>query len=256
MGDAVVLIPGLQADRASWTHQIAHLAGDRSVIVPDGYHDLPSIAAMAGHVLDQCPGAFHLVGWSMGGYIALEVMEAAADRVQSLTLIATSARPETDGSRLRREERLQKAAKIGLRADHGETMTACVHDPITLSPDVFAAMADASVALGLDALTAQQSAIIARRDMRPLLPGLACPTLIVTGECDPVIDTAFSVEMHKLVPGARLVALAKCGHCPPLEHPDRINKLLDSWFLEQDRHAVSLRAGTMGGPNRPALADE
>jgi len=243
MPDPVVLIPGLQANRASWAHQIAHLSPRRAVLVPDGYHGLTSITAMADHTLSQCPERFHLVAWSMGGYIALEMLTGALDRVQSLILIATSARPETEDSRQRRAARLDRAVQIGLRADHGETIEGCVHDPAVLSDTVSAAMADASVALGLNALRSQQAAIVDREDKRPVLPFLTCPTLVVTGEGDPVIDPACSTEMQSLIPGAQLVTIPECGHCPPLEHPGRINQLLDDWIGRHDRRLPGFADG-------------
>jgi len=49
---------------------------------------------MARHVLDQAPKRFVAVGLSMGGYVAREIARLAPNRVQSLVLIATSARAD------------------------------------------------------------------------------------------------------------------------------------------------------------------
>ena len=55
-----------------------------------------SIGELAGVVLARAPaGRFALAGLSMGGYVALEVVRRAPERVAALALLDTSARPDT-----------------------------------------------------------------------------------------------------------------------------------------------------------------
>src|SRR5581483_4151718 len=90
-----VFLPGLLCDRAVWEPQIAVLSQRHDCVVAD-YGDADSLAAMARSVLGSAPAAFSLVGHSMGGRVALEVMRMAPQRVTRLALLDTGyqARPE------------------------------------------------------------------------------------------------------------------------------------------------------------------
>jgi pimeloyl-ACP methyl ester carboxylesterase len=53
---------------------------------------------------------------------------------------------------------------------------------------------------------------VLRDDVRPLLPGIEAPTLIVWGERDSVIPIADGREMRALIPGSRLLVLPGAYH--------------------------------------------
>src|SRR5690606_34429615 len=69
-----------------------------------------TIAAMAARTLAAAPPRFALAGLSMGGYVALEIMRQAPERVSHLALLDTSARADTDG---RRETRRKGIEMVG-----------------------------------------------------------------------------------------------------------------------------------------------
>ena len=63
-----------------------------------------TIAAMAARVLSEAPQKFSLIGHSLGGYIVLEMMRQAPERIARLALLNTSARPDTpEATKLRNE---------------------------------------------------------------------------------------------------------------------------------------------------------
>ena len=90
----LLLIPGLVCDAAVWRHQVAHLAEIAEISVPSVTQG-ETIAEMARIVLDAAPQKFALTGFSMGGYIALEILRQAPGRVTKLALLDTSARADT-----------------------------------------------------------------------------------------------------------------------------------------------------------------
>ncbi len=125
----LVLVPGLLCDAALWRHQIDHLAELADVTVAD-VTACDSMAAMAEAVLAQAPpGPFALAGLSMGGYIALEIMRRAPERVQRLALLDTSARLDTPEQR---ERRLSLIAQCGRGDFQGVTNR---HLPLFIHPD-------------------------------------------------------------------------------------------------------------------------
>ncbi|HEU6441214.1 MAG TPA: alpha/beta hydrolase, partial [Microvirga sp.] len=94
MAETLVLIPGLACTARLFEAQIASLSGSRNVVVADHTRD-DSIPAIAARLLKEAPAHFALAGLSMGGYVALEVMRQAPERVRRLALLDTSARPDT-----------------------------------------------------------------------------------------------------------------------------------------------------------------
>ncbi len=79
----LVLLPGLLNTRRLFERQIADVADLVDVVVPELWrHD--SIGAMAQAALDAAPATFALGGFSMGGYVSLEIMRRAPERVERL----------------------------------------------------------------------------------------------------------------------------------------------------------------------------
>jgi pimeloyl-ACP methyl ester carboxylesterase len=73
---------------------------------------------------------------------------------------------------------------------------------------------------------------MARPDSRALLPMIRCPTLVVCGADDQVTPVALSREIATLIPGARHVEIAHCGHVATLEQPDIVNDALGAWLSD------------------------
>ena len=76
----LLLLPGLLCDESLWAPQIDALAEQADMRVADLTRD-DSVAAMAKRALDAAPGRFALAGLSMGGYVALEIVATAPERV-------------------------------------------------------------------------------------------------------------------------------------------------------------------------------
>src|SRR6266851_2552430 len=60
---------------------------------------------------------------------------------------------------------------------------------------------------------------LAEVDLRPQLPRIANPTLVVVGKLDAATPPVLARELVAGIPGAKLVELPECGHCPPLQQP-------------------------------------
>jgi pimeloyl-ACP methyl ester carboxylesterase len=225
----LLLLPGLLCDARLWRDQVAALSGEADCVVADLTRD-DGIGAMAERALAGLPTRFALAGLSMGGYVAFEVLRRAPDRVTRLALLDTSARPDTP-EQARRRRGLMSLARTG--QFRGVTPRLL---PQLLHPDHVAGPLGAEVTamaerVGRDAFLRQQAAILGRPDSRPDLPGLRLPALIASGAQDALIAPAMAEEMAALIPGARLVMIADCGHLPPMEQPQATTALLREWLL-------------------------
>src|SRR6266850_2066051 len=90
----LVLVPGLLCDALLWQAQIGALEADIKCWVADHTRS-DTMAGVAADVLRDAPfERFALAGLSMGGYVALEIVRQAAQRVDRLALLDTSARAD------------------------------------------------------------------------------------------------------------------------------------------------------------------
>ena len=97
----LVLLPGLLCDAALWSHQTRYLGEVADITVAD-LTRFDSVSALAAEVLAKAPSRFAVAGLSMGGYVALEIMRQAPERIVKLALLDTNARADTDEQRRRR----------------------------------------------------------------------------------------------------------------------------------------------------------
>ncbi len=231
MAETLVLIPGLACTSRLYEPQITALSPGRTILVADHTRD-DSIRGIAARLLQDAPERFSLAGLSMGGYIALEVMRQAPQRVERLALLDTSARPDSpEASRDR--ERLIALAEAGRFEDiHSKLWPRLVHpshqEDGALQELVIGMMQET----GADAYIRQQRAIMTRADSRPLLPGIEIPTLVLVGKGDAITPPDVAREMAEMVEWASLVIIPESGHLSTLEQPERVTQALRLW-LEQ-----------------------
>lgn len=225
----LLFVPGLLCDEAVWRQQIDALEGTARCSVAD-VSTGDSVAAIARSILREAAPRFALAGISMGGYVALEMMRQAPERITRLALIDTQPRKDTPEQADRRRQVIDTASNGGF----DEVVAS--FPPLLFHPDrlaegslveEFSAMAHR---VGCATFLRQQTAIIGRPDSVATLPGISCPTLVVCGRQDLITPLENSELMAAEIPGARLVVLEECGHMSTMEHPDLVNELLENWL--------------------------
>lgn len=224
----LVLVPGLTCDAEVFRAQTAALADVADMTVAYTLSD-GSIAAMAERLLDDAPDTFALAGFSMGGYVAMEVIARAPERVTQLALLDTSATADAPDYAAVRRAAVRTARERGFEKVLRGSLGLLVH------PQADPAIGDAVVAMalrvGIEAFERQQGAIIARADPLPGLGAIAVPTLVLVGEDDRTTPPHYSRTIAQTVPGATLVTIPKCGHMAPMERPEAVNAALREWLL-------------------------
>jgi pimeloyl-ACP methyl ester carboxylesterase len=220
---SLLLLPGALCDAALFRHQIAGLSDIADVRVGDLTRD-DSIAAMAERVLAAAVAPrFALAGLSLGGYVALDIMRRAPERVTRLALLDTTAEPEqtTDGD----------IAGAQRRGGAAMPMTSLLVHPMRLGDRrltvILNAMADR---VGRKAFHRQQRASRERADSRGDLAAIHCPTLLLSGRQDRLATPATMEALAKAIPGAKQVVIEDCGHLSPLERPEAVTKALREWL--------------------------
>jgi len=223
----IVLIPGLFCTPRLYAEQLPVLWQYGSVTVADHRrHD--TMRAIAASILASAPPRFALMGLSMGGYIAFEIVRQAPERILKLALFDTAARPDTPEQTKVRHEQIELARKGGL----GKIVRAAL--PMLLHRQTDEALRNTVIQMaeesGAEAFIRQQQAIIQRADSRPLLSSIKCATLVAVGEQDRLIPPDRSQEIATGIVGSKFVTIPECGHLATLEQPQLSTQALIEWL--------------------------
>lgn len=225
----LVLIPGLLCTEALFAAQSGGLAPVATISVGDhASHD--TMSALASGILAAAPPRFALAGLSMGGYVALEIMRQAPERVSRLALLDTSARPDLPEQTENRRRLVALADRKGVETPAREMFPKLVAPARAGDEGLSAIVLDMARAIGAEGFARQQAAIATRIDSRPALAAIACPTLVLVGSDDQLTPPAVAEEMARGIPGARLEVIAGSGHLSPLEAPDAVTAALSRWL--------------------------
>ena len=76
----------------------------------------------------------------------------------------------------------------------------------------------------------QIRAALRRQDARPVLPTIACPTLVLCGDSDRWSPPQQHREIAAAIPGAHLAIVPVCGHMVSLEAPEAVNEEFRQWL--------------------------
>jgi len=247
-GTPLVLLHGWGLNLRVWD-ALAGVLGERHEIIA---LDLPGHGRSAWHARDAtlqgqaravldalAPGSrITLLGWSLGGQVALQAAALAPERIERLVLVSTTpsfvVRP--DWLHGARPEVLETLAR-GLDQDYERTVTEFLELQVRGSTDAHAVL----LALRQAVLThgvAQREAlaagldVLATADLRPLLPDIRQPALVVAGQYDRVTHPAASRELALELPAGRYVEMRRAGHAPFLSHGEQFAAALLS-FLDE-----------------------
>lgn len=223
----LVMLPGVLCDAAAW-RPVADQLDDIDWRVP-AYPAADGLGDIADAVLAASPDRFDLAGHSMGGYIALEIVRRAPDRVARLALLSTSPFADSDEARESRLALVDKVAAGGF--DEIAQMMARFVIPKTVENaealrEDFVAMARGT---GAEAFMNHQRAVAGRRDQTGMLGAIACPCLLIGAEDDKVTPIAGLEALADGIADAETVRLASGGHLLTWTRPDDVAAALASW---------------------------
>jgi len=225
----LLLLPGLLCDAALWQNQINHLKTMADCAVANTTrHD--TIGAIAQDVLRDAPAHFALAGLSMGGYVALEIMRQAPERVIKLAIFDSSARADTKEQQERRRLLLVMSRAGQFKGVTPRLLPLLVHPDRIKDTALTSVITEMAERVGREAFNNQQSAILNRIDSRPFLKNITCPTLVVGGNQDAITPPDLLRELAEGIMGATLHMIEDCGHLATLEQPEIVNSLMEKWL--------------------------
>jgi pimeloyl-ACP methyl ester carboxylesterase len=224
-----VLIPGLLCTPRLYADQLPALWRFGPVTVADHTRD-GSVAGIARRLLASAPQRFALVGLSMGGYTAFEVMRAAPGRVARLALLDTSALADVTAQTERRRAQIALAQSGRLADVLDPLFSSWVHRSRRTDDALKQVVRRMAEDTGPAGFVNQQTAIMTRPDSRRDLAAIRCPTLVLVGDGDEATPPERAAEIADGISGSRLVTIPECGHLSTLERPEPVTRALVEWM--------------------------
>lgn len=225
----LVLLPGLLCDETAWAPQIAAFGTERPILVVD-FRGQDSFDDMAERVLDQAPERFALAGHSMGGRVALEVMRQAPGRVERLALFSAGVHPLMPGEAEKRTALIDFANRDGIRALAEQWIPPVLHPSRRAETELVDPLIEMWCRCTPADHEGQIRAALNRRDARDVLPGIACPALVLGGADDPWAPADGQRGIAAAIPGAILALIPDCGHMVTVEKPAIVNDHMRNWL--------------------------
>jgi len=225
----IVLVPGLNCSSRIFTDQIPALWCFGPVMVAD-HRPGSTIEAIARSILASAPPRFSLVGFSLGGYIALEIVRQARGRIQKLAFLDTSARADTTSQSEHRNRRIATAEAGQFRESLDLQYEIVVHPGRHNDEALRQQYITMAEEYGSEAFVRHLIATTQRPDSRELLPLIQCTTLVLVGDSDQLTPPSVAEEIAAGIKGARLIVVPECGHLSPLERPDTVTQALVDWM--------------------------
>jgi pimeloyl-ACP methyl ester carboxylesterase len=190
-------------------------------------------------------GECYLVGHSMGGMVAQEIVVSQPEQVRALVLVDTAAEVPKGllyTERMKERERLMEIART-------RDMGAVFDEQLRLNPqrelleaneDFVRTWREQFMMTSPDAYIHCAHGLSTRESRLAELGQVRVPTLIVCGVSDePFVEP--SRRMHEAIPGSELVMLEGAGHSPQWEAPVQFNEVL-AGFLARVQEGVAARA--------------
>jgi pimeloyl-ACP methyl ester carboxylesterase len=235
VGTPLILIHGFPLNRRMFAPQLEGLSAAARAITFDvagvgeseaGSVSMDDIADLTAAILTQQGIDKAVVGGvSMGGYASFAFARRHPQRLLGLILADTRAAPDSDTTKEARRKMARLVEDEGV-IPAAARMVPGWFGPSSLQgrPEVVQQARALVEAAPAETIVRMLQALADRPDARPGLSEIKVPTLVISGEEDPMIPPAEMAQWAALIPNSRHVVIPATGHLPNLEDPPAFNR--------------------------------
>lgn len=245
-GTPLVLLNAFPLDKEQWEPLLGALdtpVGDIITFDPPGIGDMPAsssdpsidvIADGAVAALREATGTARAiwVGCSMGGYVAMAVVERHPDAVAGLGLVGTRASADSREARDRRLQAAKEAAAYGGAPDPHKTAEGLLGAAARADDELLAAVTANVARQAGDGIAWNQRAMAARPDRLAVLAGCDAPAFVARGDDDGLTSADEAAAMAQAL-GVEMTSIPGAGHLVHVERPEDIARLIDGIVRSQ-----------------------
>ncbi len=197
------------------------------------HNDHDRVAAAATALLQAAPDEFVVLGFSLGGFVALDALRTAPDRVAGVILLSGNAFPDDQANADVRRAEVAAGRAEGLRVWMKGRRAALVSSSCPAPDDLVNLIADMAEAAGHDVHGRQAEMNIHRPDLRGVVNASGRPLLALAGMDDHVCPRERYLDLQH-ASNATLRMIADAGHFLPLEAPTACADAIETFLKEHD----------------------
>lgn len=185
-----------------------------------------TLADMLGQIENLAEPRFHLVGFSMGGYIAELFATKFPERIETLTLIAANVGALSDRDKSSRMKMAEMLLNVNYKGMSEKEVAKFIHPHSASNPHVVQTVIDMSRAYSSEMYVNQMRATLEREDLTAELDALEFPISIIAGREDRVVSLESLEKFHQGIQRSSFDVIDESGHYLPLEKPDDVGRAI------------------------------
>lgn len=229
--EKLVLLPGMMCDERLFSAQRAALEDAYDIVTPR-LAGSESVEGLAHSVLNQAGvGPLNVAGLSMGGIVAMAMLEAAPKSIGRLALLDTNHLADLPARQAIRDRQIADVRAGKLREVIIDEMK-----PNYLAAanrgrrDLLDLLVDMAMDLGPDVFISQSLALRNRPSFEATLRSFEGPALVLHGAEDQLCPPERHREIASLLRSPLLVEIPGAGHLPTLEKPEAVLASIKKWL--------------------------
>lgn len=226
---ALYLLPGFLCDETVWIEQVKALEPYADIIIPS-FRGMNSLKDMAQSVLDQAPEKFSVVGHSMGGRVAFEIIHMAQLRIDKFAVMDTGVHPVQPGEKEKRQVILDLAHERGMEELAKEWTPPMLSPKRWQDAKLVNAIMEMAKSYTLAEYEGQLIGLLQRDDQSLYLSQIEKHVLLICGDEDSWSPVSQHEEILQQLKNAELKIVHNSGHMTTMEQPEQVNKILLDWF--------------------------
>ncbi len=196
-----------------------------AISIEDCYADAVALIEQLG------VGPVHIVGLSMGGFVAMRLAARRPGLVRSCVLLETSAETEP-AENVPRYRTLNRVTRwFGLRLVANKVMPIMFGETFLNDPAraVERAVWRERLSENRRDIWRAVNGVIERAPIMPELSHITAPTLIMVGDEDVATVPLKAERIHAAVRGSKLVRIPHAGHTSSVEQPGHVTAAIEAW---------------------------
>jgi len=226
----LVLIPGFMCNNLIWQYQSKKLSAQFDIRTPSLMKG-DTIGEYTNNIAKTLPNNSSVLGFSMGGFVALRLAIDYPEKVKKLILVGTNARSVSK----KRKSLLTRSLKVLDQKNYIKYFTQNNIESYFSSHNIknkfyIYMLNSMTKSLGLECLKRQTNAILNRASLIDSLSKIKSKTLIISGEVDKLSSKKMNEELKKNIKIAKYFCIKKSGHFVMLEQPELFYNKVEDWL--------------------------
>lgn len=219
----VVFLPGTLCDERIFMPCWQYLDVPYQAYVPLQWaDDLNQMLALGHDRLAYFDEPVHLVGYSMGGYLAALIALEAPAKIASLTLIGNTAQALPDSELTQRKNLLAALKQAKFKGMSDKQITTMLHKDNRQNQALIALIREMEQDLGMATLSSQLSATSQRKNLIPQLAQCQFKIRFITGEQDHLASEQQLQVAQQQIKNSSVTIITIAGHMLPIEQPKQL----------------------------------